>query len=42
MYADTLVSSTANFRSAACIRSKLVDFHTKSMTKLELQLMGAP
>lgn len=42
MYALTLFSSTAKVFIASCIRSKLVDFHTKSTIKLWATSVGTP
>jgi hypothetical protein len=42
MYPLTLFSSIANVFIANCIRSKLVDFQTKSAAKLWLHSEGTP
>lgn len=42
IYALTLFSSTAKVFMASCIRSKLVDFQTKSTIKLWVISVGTP
>jgi hypothetical protein len=42
MYPLTLCSSTANVFMASCMRSKEVDFQTKSAEKLWLSSLGTP